>query len=186
MNCNGDAAANRRATNRLGLGLTLVGALVRLVPHPPNFTSVGALGLYSGAWLAGWRAYLVPLLVMAVTDPIFGFSGTTPFVYASFLLNVWIGRRLQLSIHPRRLAGAILISSVQFFLITNLGVWLVGGLYPHTITGITTCYFAALPFFGRTLAGDLLYSGLLFGLHFWASRLIAESNRLISRNTSPA
>jgi hypothetical protein len=28
-----------------------------------------------------------------------------------------------------------------------------------------TCYAVALPFWGRTLAGDLLFSGALFGLY---------------------
>jgi hypothetical protein len=50
-----------------------------------------------------------------------------------------------------------------FFILTNLGVWALTPLYPKTLSGLSECYVAALPFFRNTLAGDLLYSGLLFG-----------------------
>jgi hypothetical protein len=60
-------------------------------------------------------------------------------------------------------AGAALGASVLFFLGSNLGVWAGGVLYPRTLAGLAACYIAALPFFGATLLGDLLYAALLFG-----------------------
>ena len=51
---------------------------------------------------------------------------------------------------------SVLLSSIVFFLFTNFGVWLIG--YPKTLEGLITCYIAAIPFFGYTLAGDLFYS----------------------------
>ena len=36
-------------------------------------------------------------------------------------------------------------------------------MYPLTLSGLAACYVAAVPFFQNTLAGDLFYSGLLFG-----------------------
>jgi hypothetical protein len=47
--------------------------------------------------------------------------------------------------------------------------------YPHTWAGLTTCYVNAIPFFGRTLINDLLYAGLLFGLHSWLSRTVFQA-----------
>ena len=73
------------------------------------------------------------------------------------------------------LAGAALAMSVGFFLLSNFAVWLVWNMYPHTLDGLAACYAAALPFFGTTLAGDALYTGLLFGLHALAVR--ARSTR---------
>ncbi len=58
------------------------------------------------------------------------------------------------------------------WLITNFGMWLGTAMYPHTATGLVACYVNAIPFFGRTLAGDLLYTGALFGLHAWLSRTV--------------
>ena len=54
----------------LALSLTVLGALVRLIPHPANFAPVGGVSLYAGARLRGWQAFAVPLLLMALTDPL--------------------------------------------------------------------------------------------------------------------
>lgn len=179
MNSGKENVAQPRWSGTAALGLTVLGAAARLIPHPPNFTPVGGMSLFAGARLRGWQAYLVPILLMAVTDPILGaiygypaFRKTTVVIYASFLINVWIGRRLQGALNYRRVGGAVLLASSQFFLLTNAGVWLWGGLYPHTGAGLIACYVAAIPFFGRTLAGDLLYTGLLFSLHSWVSRAL--------------
>ncbi|MGA2593052.1 MAG: DUF6580 family putative transport protein [Bryobacteraceae bacterium] len=162
----------------LALSLTVLGALARLAPHPPNFAPVGGMSLYAGARLRGWQAFALPLLLMAVTDPLLGgYSFATPFIYLSFLINVWIGRRLQATESPVRIGAACLLCSAQFFLITNFGTWL-GNMYPHTLSGLALCYTAAIPFFGRTLAADLLYSGVLFGLHAWLSRSLRTAERV--------
>ncbi len=80
---------NRRP---LALALTVLGAVARLVPHPWNFAPVGGMSLFAGARLRGWQAYVLPIVLMAVTDPLVGgYSRATPFVYLSFLINVWIG-----------------------------------------------------------------------------------------------
>jgi hypothetical protein len=52
---------------------------------------------------------------------------------------------------------------VLFFVVTNFGTWLLSGMYPMTASGLTACFVAAIPFFQNTVAGDLFYSGVLFG-----------------------
>src|SRR5437868_15154632 len=103
----------------LAIALTVAGALVRLAPHPPNFAPVGGISLFAGGRLRGWQAYLLPLVLMAVTDPLLGgYTFMTPFIYASFLLNVWMGMRfLRNSESPLRIGSLAVISSLQFFLI---------------------------------------------------------------------
>lgn len=184
--------AEDMARNRFepwALGLTIFGAFLRLMPHPWNFAPAGSMSLFAGSRLRGWQAYLVPILLMAVTDPLrvalfhpgfpaFGYS--TPFIYGSLLLGVWIGKRwLQ---HPSvaRIALAASAVSLQFFLITNTAEWLLGGMYPHTAAGLAACYIAAIPFFGGTLASDLLYSGVLFGLYAW-SRVLQSARDLVTK-----
>jgi hypothetical protein len=166
--------------NRRPIALTLfvLGALARVAPHPWNFSPVGGISLFAGARLRGWQAYLLPIVVLAITDPLVGGYSiwATPFVYLSFLINVWIGRRLQNSESPWRIGGAAAISSVQFFLISNFGAWL--GYYAHTWTGLATCYTMAIPFYARTLGSDLLTCGILFGLHAWLSRTVYTPERI--------
>jgi hypothetical protein len=153
----------------LAAALAILAGLLRLVPHAPNFAPVGALGLFGGARLRSWVAFALPLAVMAGSDlvlwRVYGYPPFNPFVYASFLLAVLLGRLLVKGDDPWTLAGASLLTSAQFFVLTNLGVWLEGTLYPRTLAGLLDCYAAALPFFHNTLTSDLLYSGLFFGLH---------------------
>jgi len=158
----------------LAIGLTVLGMLARLVPHAPNFTPVGGVSLFAGGRLSGWKAYLVPLVLMLVTDPLVGgYSFATPFVYASFLIYVWIGSRLRATESPLPIGAAAVAGSVQFFLITNFGVWLGStATYPHTAAGLMACYVAAIPFYGRTLLADLFYSAALFGAYAFLRRRV--------------
>jgi hypothetical protein len=164
-------------TRPLGTGLTVVAGLARIA-QGLNFAPVGALSLFAGARLRGWRAYALPLALMAITDPLVGgYSFATPFVYAAFLINVWIGSRfLRDTESPIRIGSAAAVGSLQFFLISNFGVWLrFPESYTHTLSGLGACYVNAIPFYGRTLAADLLYSAALFGLHAWLSRRVARA-----------
>lgn len=170
--------------------LTVAAALLRLVPHPPNFAPVGGVALFGGARLRGWQAYLVPVLAMLVTDPILShmagysaYSWSTLVIYCCFLINVLLGRVfLRNSMSPARIASVAAAGSIQFYLITNLNEWWVGmSHYPHTIGGLATCYIAGLPFFGRTLLADLFYSAVLFGAHALLTRKLQRE-----RTTSAA
>ena len=174
---------NAPSKSSSALSLTVIGGLLRLVPHAPNFAPVGAMSLFSGATLSGWQAYLVPLLLMAITDPLVNgtggcctignfnpFSRGTVFIYGSFLISVWIGRRLRETQSVGKIGAAAFLCALQFFLISNLPVWIFGNLYPHTFAGLAACYIAALPFFGNTLLSNLFYSALFFGAHFWLTR----------------
>src|SRR5580693_9088057 len=166
------------------LSLTVLGALARLAPHPPNFAPVGATSLFAGARLRGWQAYLVPLALMAITDPIlsplYGFKPYTKyliFTYVSFVISVWLGRFLRNTESISRIAAVTVLNSIQFFLVTNFGSWLWFQAYPRTAAGLASCYVSAIPFFGWTLASDILYTGILFGLYAWLSRTVATSER---------
>jgi hypothetical protein len=162
---------NQKESRSLAIGLTVLSALGRLVPHAPNLTPLGGSCLFAGSRIPGALAYLLPLVVMAITEPfVGGFSRVSPVVYACFLLSVSIGRRLLPRVTPIRVGAAAFLCSLQFFVFTNLAVWVVASesnrpLYPRDLSGLVTCYAVALPFWGRTLAGDLLFSGALFGLY---------------------
>jgi len=150
-------------------------AALRLVPHPPNFTPIGAIALFGGAHFADKRwAFAVPLAAMAVSDAVlrslFGW-GFDPVVYATFALIVCLGFLLRSGkIAPLRVAAAAFAAALVFYLTTNFAVWAAGVIYPKTLAGLVTCYVAAIPFFGATLAGDLFYSAVIFGGFAWAER----------------
>ena len=159
----------------LALAIIVIAAVLRIAPHPWNFTPVGAMALFAGAILKDRRlAFALPLLALFAGDLWVGFYniGVMLLVYTSFLLSVLIGLRLQKRRTLLRIGGATLLGSVQFFLITNFAAWWLLGSYPKTASGLAACYLAGLPFLGNTLAGDALYAALFFGAFALAERFI--------------
>ena len=151
--------------------MVVAGALVRLLPHPPNFTPIGAMALFAGTQFGRLRfALALPVGALLLSDLLYealfgwGIHVGMVFVYPSFAAIVLLGRTLRRRRHSIPAIGAAaLTGSVFFFLTTNLGVWLLGSLYPADTAGLLACYVAALPFFGPMAAGDLVYCGVLFG-----------------------
>lgn len=139
-------------------GLLLIGIGGRLLPHPPNFTPLEALALFSGAWLRpSWVALTVPLAVMAFTDTLLGWHVLWPFTWGGILVGVILGRWLLRPGSWYCAAGLGLMQSTLFFLISNFGVWLQG-YYGYTLTGLVACYLAAIPFFHYQVLGALTYT----------------------------
>lgn len=167
-----------RQSKSLAIGLTVLSALGRLLPHAPNVTPLGGSCLFAGSRIKGFWAYLLPLAVMIATDPIVGKAGgaaggytwTSPVIYACFLLNVWIGRNMVRTVTPMRVGGAAFLCSLQFFVFTVFASWAYGVAHHSPFAqpgfaGLMANYVESLPFWGRTLAGDLLFSGALFGMY---------------------
>ncbi|SDT89729.1 hypothetical protein SAMN05444156_0536 [Verrucomicrobium sp. GAS474] len=152
--------------------LVLAAAALRVIPHPANFTPVAAIALFAGARFADRRmAFLVPLAAMALSDLVLNLRSPNlalaltilPIVYAAFALTVVLGFLLRGRSNALAIAGTGVLASVLFFGVTNLGVWAVGGIYPHTATGLADCYAAAIPFYRNGLLGTLFFSAVLFG-----------------------
>src|SRR5579872_881628 len=149
--------------------LAVIAALGRLLPHPPNFTPVGGAALFGGANLKRPWNYLLPIAIMFITDLFLGLDNTLPYVYISFFIIVFLGERfLNKDSSMLKVSGVSLLGSVLFYLITNFGVWQIGGLYPHTTAGFVQCYVLAIPFLKWTVLGDLIYSNGFFTLYKFA------------------
>lgn len=150
-------------------------ALFRLVPHPPNVSPIAAMALFSGAFLPRRAlAFAAPLAALLLSDLVLGFYAGMAFVYASVALTVLIGWAIANQKSPLRIGGAAIAGSVLFYVLTNFGMWLFSGFYPRTLDGLVACYVAAIPFFQNTIAGDLLFSALLFGGFALAERAVPK------------
>lgn len=148
------------------ISFVLVAVLMRLLPHPPNVAPITAVALFAGTFFdkKHW-AMLMPLLAMIMTDIFLGFSMITPVVYLSFLAITAVGIRFK-----KMNISTILLSSLVFFVLSNLGVWVL--YYPLTAEGLTTCFTLAIPFFINSMLGDIFFSALLlFGYRFAAQRM---------------
>ena len=69
----------------MSVGIFIVLAITRFIPHPPNFTSLIALSFYAPA-LFGVRFIPAVVLSFVLTDLYFGFHGTTLFTWGSVIL----------------------------------------------------------------------------------------------------
>jgi hypothetical protein len=162
----------------------LLAALSRVIPHPHNFTPVGAIALFGAAhFRQRWVAFLVPTLSLWISDlvinnvlyreyyPEFTFNpGTLATTYLPFGMIVVLGLFLLKKITPTNVVAASLSASVLFFLVSNFVVWQGSTVYPPNGVGLFLCYEAGLPFFRNGLIGDLFFSGVLFGAYEWAKR----------------
>lgn len=159
--------------------LILFGVALRFLPHPPNFAPIGAIALFSGRFIQNkWLAITIPLLAMLVSDYFIGFTSIPIMasVYLSFGLMVLLGRWLRSHHTLPNIVGASLLGSTLFFLLTNGAVWAfdVWGMYPDNISGLLASYIAGLPFYKYTLAGDLFYVGIFFGVAALAHWLVLK------------
>lgn len=138
--------------------MIILAALVRFIPHPPNFAPIAALALFGGKYYTDKKlAFVVPILVMIITDAVIGFHYLIPMVYFSFLLIVGIGLLLRKTNKVSWLVAGSIAASTLFFVLTNFYEWYAGILYPQTFSGLITCYVAAIPFFFNTLIADLFF-----------------------------
>ncbi len=181
---------------------------MRLVPHIPNFAPVTAAALFGAAYLPKKYALLLPLLAIALSDylllyinpfspNIVNFShlqplsalihDTTVWVWASFMVSGLFGLALRKKRGALRIGSLTLLASLQFYAITNFGVW-AAGAYARDVSGLLSSYVAGLPFLRWTLLGDFIYVASFFGLYalvtHQSKQTIKQSVRLVSTTSS--
>ena len=141
----------------ISLGIFLSLAASRLIPHPPNFTSLIALSFYVPVFL-GLRFLPTLLLSFALTDFIIGYHSGTHWTWGSVLLiglmSVYFTKNFS-----HRISGALL-GALLFFIITNFGVWTTG-YYGFDLNGLINSYFLALPFFGYSVLSTLIFAVII-------------------------
>lgn len=164
--------------------LIVLAAASRLLPHPPNFAPVAAMGLFAGAFAGRRNAWLVAFGALLASDLFLGFYHPVSMfwnylAYATCILlgSGWLARQRSFG----RIAGAVLASAVTFFVLSNFGMW-ASGYYPRTWDGLVQCYVQALPFFRNTLASDVFYSAILFGGYALLSRWFARPEAVAARS----
>ena len=159
------------------IALILFASFTRIIPHMPNFTPIGAMALFGGAYLSNkYYAFIIPILSLWLSDLIINnfilnyydqFTWFYPgfiWQYASFGIIILFGYFLLKKITFKKVLMTSIGSSLVFFVITNFGVWATGSMYPLTINGLISCFVLAIPFYKGTLLGFLFYSSFLFGV----------------------
>ena len=153
------------------LGVLIVLSASRFVPHPPNFTSLIALSFYLPAFF-GRKSIGVLVIAYALTDLIIGFHNTILFTWGSVILIGLMSHYFRTNT-KNRIFGSFL-AAIVFFIITNFGVWCLGG-YGYNFNGLLLCYFLALPFFGYSVLSTLIFSVTIETLYFFWQKKIRQT-----------
>ena len=171
---------NNKFNPKFGIIVLMIvaAAVTRFMPHPPNFTPIGGMALFGAAhFTKKYWAYLIPFLALWVSDLVLnnvvyaeyqtGFTLITSFAMFNFLafgLIVLMGSNVLKKINLKSVVGASVTGSMIFFLVSNLGVWFTSPIhYANGLAGLGTAFTLGVPFFWNTLAGDLVYVGIMFG-----------------------
>jgi len=165
--------------------------VARLLPSPPNFAPVAAVGLFAGVYIRAKWAIWIPIAGMMLSDlflPGYAARGRL-IVYGAFFLTGIIGRLISRRdfFNKKGKAGAkvlrgvfgTLSAAILFFLITNNIFLYTPAMYTMDFSGMMQSYTMGLPFFRYQLMGDLLYSGVLFGSFEFAKVLIAKKSETV-------
>lgn len=169
------------------MSLIVLAGMVRLInagsPSPiSNFTPIGAMALFGGAYFTGrWKSLLFPLLALLLSDLVVlkviyqGEYGSVLYdgwywVYGTFALIVFMGVWFIKKVSIKNVLLASIAASLAHWFITDLGVWLAGGLdittglpYTRDLSGFVQCFYLALPFLKNFFLGTVTYGTVMFG-----------------------
>ena len=143
-----------------------------------NFTPIGAMALFGGAYFnKSWKSYLFPLLTLWISDIVLSrlvyyhqwqlFYNGSYWIYSAFVLMVIAGKYLLKNVSVKSILLSAFTIAFIHWIVTDLGVWSAGTLYPKTINGWWACLAAAIPFEINFLCGTLLYAAIMFGSFEW-------------------
>ena len=136
--------------------IIILAVLSRIVPHPANFAPITGIALFSSKKINNkLSGVFLPIIPLFISDLFLGIGLINIFVYLTFIIIYFLG-----VISTKIDFKTVFLSSVIFFILTNLGVWYLS--YPKNFEGLVTCFTLAIPFFVNTILGDLFYSFILF------------------------
>jgi hypothetical protein len=168
---------SRYRTAILLLFMLLIIGLRVIAPLSPdfkliaNFTGVGAVALFGGAYFKNKiNAFLLPVLVLFLSDlgltltmgKKYGFYEGWYYTYIAFILMVLVGKLMISKVNVASVLGASIVGVFIHWIISDFGVWFGSSLYPQTLAGFWACLVAAIPFELNFMYGTLAYSALMF------------------------
>lgn len=163
----------------------VLAVLTRLlfISHVPEFTPVFGALLFTGARLRKRDSIWFPVTVLAICDWILTarvfhmeIRWAHSFTLLAFAAMASIGDLLRYKMSIWRFSSCAVGGSAAYFLISNFGVWLGWGIYPHTWGGLAACYLAALPYYRNSVVSTFVVGALLFGAYEAVTHKLSTSH----------
>jgi hypothetical protein len=157
----------------LALLLMVVALLERVVfDLGPNVELVTMACVLAGMYLAPRWRFIVPLVVMAISDMVLGLGMISLFTWSGFLFTVILASGWSGVIRRKLVGGTIagVMGTICFYVWTNFGVWLTDGwgMYARDFSGLSMSYINGLPFLKLQLVSTMLFVPLgIVGIELW-------------------
>jgi hypothetical protein len=163
------------------LAMILIAAFSRLIPHPSNFTAIGAMTLFGSAYNSKkYLAFLAPLVAMwlsdlAINNVIYAeynngfvwFQSFQLYTFLSIALIAILGFVLFKKVSAKNIAIGSLLAPTLFFIVSNFGSWMSPmALFPKTFDGLIQTYVAGIPFYRNNIMGTIVFSTVMFGVYY--------------------
>lgn len=142
----------------------------------PNFELVTTAVILSSFYVGRKQSFWTIFLIMLFSDIIIGNTNIFIFTWSGFLIPALFSRNLinkltyflsRITNHKSSITKKIvfnfsltstgLIANFFFYIWTNLGVWLLSGMYPKNISGLLMSYINALPFLHYQFLSNLIF-----------------------------
>jgi hypothetical protein len=161
--------------------LGVMAGLCRIFPHALNFAPSFAMTVFAAAYAKNMKqAFLVGFFSLFIGDLIlnnfvhtnlsFSELWTACLVnYAIIGLVVVVSKKIFSEIKFANILLAGISASILFFLVSNLAAFFqMPQFYTRDLSGLMNCYVSAIPFFRNTFFGDMIFTGVLFGVYEFA------------------
>ena len=161
---------------------------------PWNFSPVYAICFCAGVYFKGWRAWLVPVGFMFVSDVLMnyfhyrpmGFSVFTPHMYGTYALYLGLtslGWGISERARPVTLFVGSALGACGFFFVSNALAWLSNPIYAKSWVGLVQSFTTGEPGFpppimflrNTALSGALFTAVIVFAVRYARANETAET-----------
>jgi hypothetical protein len=175
-----------KVSGQVIIGLLILTTFSRILPHPPNFTSLIAVSVFGGMMIRSRvLAIATPVLAYFLSDLFlnnvtYGAYHSSFVLFAPHQLYVIISILIicLVSVLFKKKSNGLLAGStgvILFYIITNFGVWATTTMYAPDFSGLIACYIAGIPFLLNSFAGTLFYGTLLYaGYEFLMTKFVKQ------------
>lgn len=154
------------------------------IPELSNFTPIGAMALFGGAYFSRWKGLVFPVLMLWLSDVVLNrvvfygewifFYEDAAWTYGAFAVMALVGRFGMKENNARTFLSSSLAIVLIHWIVTDIGVWLYSGAYAHNLTGFGASLVAAIPFELNFFLGTVFYGAILFSSYeFMKARMPA-------------